>query len=120
MERLALARIWRAFFYSLAGLKTAFKNEAAFRQELLLSVVLIALAFLMDIGWGQRALLLSSVLIVLVVEILNSAIEAVVDLITKEKHPLAKNAKDLGSAAVLLSFVNLAVVWTCVLFSRCL
>jgi diacylglycerol kinase (ATP) len=111
-----LVRVWNAFGYSLAGLRAAFANEAAFRQECLLAVILIPAAFLAPADGTGKALLVGSVLLVLVVELFNSAIEAVVDRISLERHPLAKHAKDIGSAAVLLSLGNLVLMWGLVLF----
>ena len=111
-----MRRIWKALFYSLAGLKAAFLNEAAFRQELLMSVVLIPIALFLKVPTGQKILLIISISIVLIVEVINSAIEAIVDLASPEKHDLAKRAKDMGSAAVFLSLLNMVVVWLWVLF----
>jgi len=111
-----LRRIWNAFFYSMEGFKAAFHNEDAFRQEVLLAAILIPLAlFLPATGLG-KALMVTSVLLVLVVELLNSAIEATVDRISFENHQLAKRAKDIGSAAVFVSLWNVVVVWGLVLF----
>ncbi|MBF0289008.1 MAG: diacylglycerol kinase [SAR324 cluster bacterium] len=106
-----LTRIWNACFYSLDGLKAAFQSEAAFRQEAVLCCILVPLAFFIPVSISMRALMISSVLLVLIVEILNSSIEAVVDRISLEKHPLAKRAKDMGSAAVFLSMIHLTGVW---------
>jgi diacylglycerol kinase (ATP) len=111
-----LARIWNALRYSLAGLRAAFRHEDAFRQECLLAIVLIPLALFMPTGAIGKALLIGSVLFVLVVELVNSAIEATVDRVSLEHHRLAKRAKDIGSAAVLLALVNLALVWGLVIF----
>lgn len=111
-----LRRIWNAFFYSLAGLRHALQHEAAFRQEALLALILIPLALL---SWASplgKALMIATVMLVLIVELLNSAIEAAIDRISLERHALAKFAKDAGSAAVLLSLMNLALVWGLVLF----
>jgi diacylglycerol kinase (ATP) len=111
-----LARIWNALRYSLAGLRAAFRHEDAFRQECLLAIVLIPLALFMPTDAIGKALLIGSVLFVLVVELVNSAIEATVDRVSLERHRLAKRAKDIGSAAVLLALVNLALVWGLVIF----
>ncbi len=108
-------RLRNALLYSIDGLKAAVGNEDAFRQELLLALVLIPLAFLLHRSGVGRALMIGSVILVLIVELLNSAVEATVDRISIENHHLAKRAKDLGSAAVLLSLVNLATVWGLVL-----
>jgi diacylglycerol kinase (ATP) len=110
-----LRRVWNALFYSIAGLRAAFRHEDAFRQELLLAAVLIPVALLTPAGGAGKALLVASVLLVLIVELLNSAIETTVDRISLENHMLAKRAKDIGSAAVLLSLVNVPVVWLLVL-----
>ncbi|PKO88289.1 MAG: diacylglycerol kinase [Betaproteobacteria bacterium HGW-Betaproteobacteria-10] len=108
-------RVWNALGYSLAGLKAAYLCEDAFRQEVWLAVVLIPTALLLPLPWIGRGLMVASVLLVLVVELLNSAIEAVVDRVSLENHRLAKRAKDIGSAAVLVSLLQVAVVWGCVL-----
>ena len=110
-----LARVWNAFRYSLAGLRAAFKHEDAFRQECLLAAILIPAAFFVPADNIGKAVLIGSTLLVLVVELLNSAIEATVDRVSLEHHSLAKRAKDIGSAAVLLALVNLALMWALVL-----
>lgn len=104
-----------AFGYSLAGLCAAYKHEAAFRQEALLSAILISLAIWLPVGKVSKVLMIASVLLVVVVELLNSAIEATVDCISLEYHDLAKRAKDIGSAAVLISLINALTVWGVVL-----
>ena len=111
-----LKRIWNAFLYSFAGLAAAFRHEDAFRQEVLLAAVLIPVAFVLPASGTGRALMIGAVLLVLIVELLNSAVEAVVDRASPEDHPLAKRAKDIGSAAVFLSLINVPVVWLLVLF----
>jgi diacylglycerol kinase (ATP) len=111
-----LRRIWNAFFYSMEGFKAAFHNEDAFRQEVLLAAILIPLALFLPASGLGKALMITSVLLVLVVELLNSAIEATVDRISFENHQLAKRAKDIGSAAVFVSLWNVVVVWGLVLF----
>ena len=110
-----LRRIWNALHYSIAGLQAAFRHENAFRQELLLSVLLISASFFLPVNGLGRALMISSVLLVLIIELLNSAVEAVVDRVSLEHHPLSKRAKDVGSAAVLLALINVVAVWGCVL-----
>lgn len=112
-----LARILNAFRYSLAGLSEAYRHEEAFRQETWLALVLVPAAFFMPVGGLGKALMVASVLLVLVVELLNSAIEAVVDRVSLEHHHLAKRAKDVGSAAVMISLLNVAAVWLLVLFA---
>jgi len=111
-----LVRVWNAFRYSLAGLRAAFKHEDAFRQECLLAAILIPAAFLVPADNLGKAILIGSTLLVLVVELLNSAIEATVDRVSLEHHRLAKRAKDIGSAAVLLALANLATMWALVLW----
>ncbi|MBS1190098.1 MAG: dgkA [Rhodocyclaceae bacterium] len=113
--RRGLARVWNALHYSLAGLKVAYAGEAAFRQEVWLAAPLVAIACLLPVDGSERALLLGSVFLVLIVELVNSAIEAVVDRIGPERHPLSGRAKDVGSAAVLVALVNAAAIWACVL-----
>jgi len=110
-----LRRIVNATRYSFAGLAAAARHEAAFRLEILLAVVLIPCACFLGANGTQRALLIGSVLLVLIVEIVNAALEAAVDRVSLDHHELAGRAKDLGSAAVMLSLVNVAVVWGLVL-----
>jgi diacylglycerol kinase (ATP) len=110
-----LRRIWNALFYSFDGLKAAYRHEDAFRQEVWLAVVLIPLALLLPAPGTGKALMIASVLVVLIVELLNSAVEATVDRVSLEQHLLAKRAKDIGSAAVLFSLINVVVVWMLVL-----
>ena len=105
-----IKRILLAAGYSWAGFKAAWKNEEAFRQELILAVVFIPLAFYLQLGGVETALLVSSILLILIVEILNSAIEALVDLVTTEQHELAGRAKDMGYSAVMLALINATVV----------
>jgi diacylglycerol kinase (ATP) len=110
-----LARIVNAAGYSWAGLTAAFRHEDAFRQEVMLALLLIPLAaYLGDTGI-ERALMIGAVLLVLIVELLNSAVEAAVDRISLEHHQLIKRAKDMGSAAVMIALVNVAIVWGLVL-----
>ncbi|HXE40359.1 MAG TPA: diacylglycerol kinase [Azonexus sp.] len=111
-----LVRLWNALGYSRDGLAAAWKNEAAFREEVLLAAIAIPLALYLGKTGIERALLIGSIVLILIVEILNSALEAVVDKASPEKHELAKRAKDMGSAAVLLSLLNAAAVWACVLW----
>jgi diacylglycerol kinase (ATP) len=109
-------RLYLAFINSWKGFKGAFKYEAAFRQEVALAVVLIPLGVYFGKTGLERALLVSSVILVLIVELLNTGIETVVDRIGLERHDLSGLAKDVGSSAVLLSFALLSVVWGFVLF----
>lgn len=110
-----LKRAWNALTYSLDGLSAAFRHEDAFRQEVLLALVLIPIALCTHATGVGKALMVAAVLLVLVVELLNSGIEAVTDRISLEDHVLAKRAKDMGSAAVMLSLINVPVVWLLVL-----
>jgi diacylglycerol kinase (ATP) len=110
-----LARIWNACFHSLDGLRAAFRHEEAFRQEVFLAAILIPAAFFLQSSGTGRALMIGSVLLVLIVELLNSAVEAAVDRASVESHPLAKRAKDVASAAVALSLINVPVIWLLVL-----
>jgi len=107
--------VLNACVYSVHGLESAFRHEEAFRQEVWLAIVLIPIALVLNIGGTGKALMIASVLLVLIVELLNSAIEAAVDRISLDQHRLAKRAKDIGSAAVFLSLVNVAAVWALVL-----
>ena len=113
-----LKRILSAFFYSLDGLQSAWRHEHAFRQELVLFIVGAVVALLLPVSSFQKLALMGVLVIVLIVELINSAIEAVVDRISLERHPLSKNAKDFGSAAVLLSCLLAGATWLVVLFNR--
>jgi diacylglycerol kinase (ATP) len=110
-----LRRLINAAGYSLSGIAAAWRAEDAFRQEVLLAVVLVPLGLWLGASGLERALLVGSVLLVLVVELLNSAIEATVDRVSLDDHNLAKRAKDIGSAAVMMSLVTVGVVWLLVL-----
>lgn len=112
-----IKRILNATSYSLKGLVAAFKNEAAFRQELLLALVLLPLAFYLGETGLERAVMIGSVILVLIVELLNSAVESVVDRVSDEHHELSGRAKDIGSAAVFVSLVNVVVVWLLIIFN---
>ncbi len=111
-----LRRIWNALFYSFDGLKAAYRHEDAFRQEVWLAAVLIPLALFLPASGTGKSMMIASVVVVLIVELLNSAVEATVDRVSLEHHRLAKRAKDIGSAAVLFSLINVVVVWLLVLF----
>jgi len=111
-----LKRVWNALFYSIDGMRAAFRHEDAFRQEVFLAALLIPAALFTPAGGLGKALMIAAVLLVLIVELLNSAVEAAVDRISLENHALAKRAKDIGSAAVLLALINVPVVWGLVLF----
>jgi len=109
-------RLWNALNYSLQGMASALRHEDAFRMECVVAALLIPASFFIPASGTERALMIASVLLVLIVELLNSAVEAAVDRISLENHLLAKRAKDLGSAAVFLSVINVGVVWLLVLF----
>ena len=115
-----LTRLIKAITYSLSGLRSAFTNEAAFRQELLLAIILIPIA----IWWGEagieQVLLIGSIMLVLIAELLNSAVEAVVDRVGEEYHDLSGRAKDLGSAAVFVALLNVVVIWALILGNKLL
>ena len=106
-----ITRIINAAGYSWLGFKAAFKHEAAFRQELALCAVLVPVALYFGPSWSDKAILIASLVFILLIEILNSALEAVVDRHGDEIHPLAGRAKDMGSAAVFLAFVVAGLIW---------
>jgi len=112
-----LARIRNALSYSLDGLSAAFRHEEAFRQEILIALVLVPVALALPVSGTGKAVMVASVLLVLMVELLNSAIESVTDRVSPEDHILAKRAKDMGSAAVMISLINVPVVWLLVLLA---
>lgn len=112
-----IRRLLNAFGYSMDGFKAAYQHEDAFRQEVWLALVLIPLALMIESYSVHRVLMIGSVLLVMIVELLNSAVEAVVDRVSIERHALAKRAKDIGSAAVLLALINLVMVWSLILFA---
>ncbi len=114
-ERTGLSRIINAFGFSMKGLKFCYQSEVAFKQELWLSVVLIPLAFLLGESSVDKALLIMPIFLVLIVEVLNSAIESVIDRIGDEYHVLSGAAKDMGSAAVWLSLMLLVILWLIIL-----
>ena len=111
-----LIHAWRATGIALQGLRAAWQHEDAFRQEVLIAVIAIPAALLLPATPLGKALMIASILLVLIVELLNSALETAVDHTSLERHPLAKRAKDIASAAVFLSIVNAFVVWGLVLF----
>jgi diacylglycerol kinase (ATP) len=106
-----LVRIIHAFFNSVAGLQDAWRNESAFRQEVLLAAILVPIACLVHVSNAERAILIGSVLLVMIVELLNTGVEAAIDRISFDHHSLSKRAKDIGSAAVFVSLVLCAIVW---------
>ncbi|MFL0808900.1 MAG: diacylglycerol kinase [Agarilytica sp.] len=109
-------RLYKSVYYSYKGFRACFFNEAAFRQEVISALVLIPLAFWLPVTDMERVAMITVVVLVLIVELLNSGIEAVVDRIGYEKHELAGRAKDMGSAAVLISLILWAYVWGSILF----
>ncbi len=113
-----IKRVFSACTYSLDGFKAAWQNEASFRQEMLVVVIGTVTALSMKISAFEKLMLVAVLVLVLIVELINSAIEAVVDRISLEPHPLSKNAKDLGSAAVALSIAVALAAWGVVLFNR--
>lgn len=106
-----IRRLINALFYSLSGLALAYRHESAFRQEIALAAVLIPIACLLPVGAVERVLLIASALLVLIVELLNSSVEAAIDRIGFDTHRLSKRAKDLGSAAVLITLASLLITW---------
>lgn len=116
-DRKGLHRIWHALLYSLAGLRAGW-NESAFRQEALAALVMLPLSLWLGRDWVDCAVLAGSVLLVLIVELLNSGIEAAIDRIGPEWHPLSKRAKDMGSAAVLLSLFLCGSIWCAAAWQR--
>ena len=116
-HRTGLNRVWHATGYSFAGLCAGW-NETAFRQETLAAILMLPLSFWLGHSWIETALLAASVVLVMIVELLNTAIEAAIDRIGPEWHDLSKRAKDMGSAAVLLSLLLCAGVWAAALYHR--
>lgn len=108
---LSIARIINAFKYSMNGFSAAFRHEAAFRQELVFVIPAFCVLWFLPVTAVEKVLLLASLLLVLIVELLNSAVEAVVDRVSEERHPLSGRAKDFGSAAVLLSLIVMFATW---------
>jgi diacylglycerol kinase (ATP) len=115
-KRRGLIRILYAIKYSLEGLSATFITEAAFRQEILIACILIPLALMMPLSLVFKAFLIVSTIGVLITELINTAIESTVNMISQDFHPLVKRAKDMGSAAVMLSIINLIVAWIFALF----
>ena len=116
-QRTGLGRLWHATGYSLQGLRAGW-TEKAFRQEICLAIVLLPLSSWLGADWVQTALLAGSVVLVLIAELLNSGIEAAIDRIGPELHPLSKRAKDMGSAAVLLALLLAGGIWAAALYQR--
>ena len=116
-HRTGLARLWHALGYSLAGLRAGW-GEKAFRQEVLMAVVLLPAACWLGRSWLETAVLIASVVAVMVVELLNTAVEAAIDRIGPERHALSKKAKDMGSAAVVLALLLMVGIWVAALCAR--
>ncbi len=116
-NRSGFIRVWHAMGYSMEGLRAGW-GETAFRQEAMAALVLVPLAFWLGRSWVEIALLAGSVLIVMIVELLNTGIETAIDRIGPEWHGLSKRAKDMGSAAVLLSLLLCGGIWVAALFQR--
>lgn len=116
-RRTGLSRVWHALQYSLAGLRAGW-GETAFRQEAIASFVLVPLAFLVGQGWVETALLIGTVVLVMIVELLNTGIETAIDRIGPEWHALSKRAKDMGSAAVLLSLLLCGGTWLAAIWAH--
>lgn len=110
-----LKRILNATGYSISGFKAAYKNEAAFRQIVLINLILIPVSFFLDVTRSEHVLLIIVCLFAMIVELFNSAIEAVVDRVSLEKHQLSKNAKDMGSAAQFVALSIIAITWLFIL-----
>ncbi|MDA8921814.1 diacylglycerol kinase [Gammaproteobacteria bacterium] len=117
-KKKGLARIWAATVYSAEGLRACFRSEEAFRIESILSVFLIPLAVILGETALETAMLLFSIVLVLLVELLNSAIEAVVDRVSLDYHELSKKAKDIASGAVFVSLMTFLLIWSVLLFDR--
>ena len=116
--RTGLDRVLRAAGYSMEGLRAAYRHESAFRQEFWLAMVLLPLALWIGRSWVETALLMGSVLLVLIVELLNSAVESAIDRISFDTHDLSKRAKDIGSAAVFLALLLCAGIWFAAVWHR--
>ena len=113
-----LTRVWKATTYSMQGLRAAWRHETAFRQECVLGIILTPLAFWVAETWVEVSVLMAVCFLVLIIELLNSAIEAVVDRVGPEHHDLAGQAKDMGSAAVMLSLIMAVVTWSLIIVHK--
>jgi diacylglycerol kinase (ATP) len=111
-----MKRIWRAFRHSFRGLTTVWKSETSFRQEIILCIALFPVIFLLPVDYLAKSLMVFSLILILIMELINSAIETIIDRISAEKHPLSKKAKDIGSSLVLLAFANAIIIWIIILF----
>ena len=114
-QRQGLRKVFSAAIFSVQGLRAAFKLEEAFRQEVIVSIAMVVIAVILPVSLTSKALLIGSIFIILIVELLNSGLEWTVDYISSRRHPYAKRAKDMGSAAVFLSLINCAAVWCLVI-----
>lgn len=110
------SRLVRAFFYSLSGLRHAFASEAAFRLECFFFLFLCPIALLIDVEKAERVALVGSLFLVLIVELINSALETTINRISTEIHPLSKQVKDMGSASVFIALMNVLITWAIILF----
>ena len=110
-----LIRVWNAFFNSMAGLRVALRHESAFRQEVMLAIIMVPIACVVPVTPAERALLIGSVFLVLIVELLNTSVEVAIDRISFDHHSLSGRAKDLGSAAVFVALALCVVVWALIL-----
>ena len=115
-SKAGMARIWRALLYSRRGLRDAWRHEHAFRQELIMVLCLAPVIVLVPVSLVERAAMAATLLLVLIVELLNSAIEAVVDRVSLDHHELSGRAKDMGNAAVMLALVLAGLTWAAILF----
>ncbi|PWB13168.1 MULTISPECIES: diacylglycerol kinase [Acinetobacter] len=111
-----LKRIFNATHYSIAGFKAAFQHEAAFRQIIYINLILIPVTFFLNVSRSEQAILIAVCLLAIIVELFNSALEAIVDRVSLERHPLSKNAKDMGSAAQFVALSIIAITWTLILW----
>ena len=113
---MGIKHIFQAFIYSYQGLKATFKSETAFRQDLLVFGIGLLVSFLLPLSGIERALMTFSLFLILLMELINTAIETVIDRISEKHHPLSGRAKDIGSALVFMAFINAIVVWCLILF----
>lgn len=111
-----LKRIFNATHYSIAGFKAAFQHEAAFRQIIYINLILIPITFFLNVSRSEQAILIAVCLLAIIVELFNSALEAIVDRVSLERHPLSKNAKDMGSAAQFVALSIIVITWTLILW----
>ena len=111
-----MKRICRAFRHSFRGLTAVLKSDVSFRQEIILCIALFFVIFFLPLDYLAKSLMVFSLILILIMELINSAIETIIDRISTEKHPLSKKAKDIGSALVLLAFINAVIIWAIILF----